>query len=186
MTININMMILREYRYSFDRSAHMKELHKSGRYLGTSKIGTWNSSEDKRIRMSELRSKNSLNKMSKGIGSEYQMRLTNRQLLHNKFQGELGYLYFLEFPASIKVGFSKNYEGRTSYIGGKISMIITGPTNELADLEFDTFIKFKDYTQLNEEGTRYTEFMDKSIKNKVFKYLSEKVNSSNNLKIISH
>jgi hypothetical protein len=114
------------------------------------------------------------------------MRLTNRQLLHNKFQGDIGYLYFLEFPASIKVGFSKNYEGRTSYIGGKISMIITGPTNELADLEFDTFIKFKDYTQLNEEGTRYTEFMDKSVKNKVFKYLSERVNSSNNLEIISH
>ena len=36
----------------FNRSEHMKQLHKDGRYKGTSKIGIWNSSEEKRERIS--------------------------------------------------------------------------------------------------------------------------------------
>lgn len=170
--------------FTFDRSAYMKELHKSGRYLGTSKIGLWNSSEDKRVRMAELRSKNSLDKSSRGYGSEYHMRLSNRLLLHNKFQGESGYLYFLEFPMSIKVGFSKDYQGRISYLGGKILKIVSGPTNELADLEFDIFMEFMNYTKLNNEGTRYTEFMDKSVMRNVDKFISDRVKSSSDLKFV--
>ena len=46
----------------FNRSQHMRELHAQGRYVGTSKIGLWNISEDKRERMAELRSKNALDK----------------------------------------------------------------------------------------------------------------------------
>ena len=170
--------------FAFDRSSYMRELHKSGRYLGTSKIGTWNKSEEKKSRMKDLRMKNALDKNSRGYGSEYHMRLSNRELLHNKFQGKEGYLYFLEFPASIKVGFSKNYEGRVSYLGGKILEIVTGPTNELADLEFDIFINFKEYTQLDPTGSRYTEFMDSKIKNKVKKFIEDRVNSSEVLNFV--
>jgi hypothetical protein len=170
--------------FGFDRSAHMKELHRLGRYTGTSKIGAWNSSEDKRIRMAELRSRNSLDKSSRGYGSEYHMRVSNRLLLHNKFQGRQGYLYFLEFPSSIKVGFSKDYMGRVSYLGGSIIRIVSGPTNDLADLEFDIFMKFMNFTKLNDEGTRYTEFMDKSIKDKVLKFIIERVNNIKELSFI--
>lgn len=173
----------------FNRSEHMKQLHAQGRYAGTSKIGQWNVSEDKRVRMAELRSKNALDKNSRGYGSEYAMRVNNKILLHNKFQGEVGYLYFLEYPGSIKVGFSKNWERRVDYqltkkyqlLGGKVLMIISGPTNELADLEFDTFIKFKKYTQLSSDGLRYTEFLEKRIKRQVYKFLEDSVNNNKGL-----
>lgn len=187
-----NMIITRKIKLfssDFNRSEHMKQLHAQGRYAGTSKIGQWNVSEDKRVRMAELRSKNALDKNSRGYGSEYAMRVNNRILLHNKFQGEVGYLYFLEYPGSIKVGFSKNWERRVDYqltkkyqlLGGKVLMIISGPTNELADLEFDTFIKFKKYTQLSSDGLRYTEFLEKRIKRQVYKFLEDSVNNNNGL-----
>ena len=177
----------------FNRSEHMKLLHQQGRYLGTSKIGLWNSSEEKRERMKSIFEHNALDKNSRGYGSEYAMRVNNRILLNNKFQGKEGYLYFVKYPASIKVGFSKNWERRLDYelphtnhiLGGKVIMIISGPTSLLADLEFDTFIKFKKYTQLSQDGTRYTEFMDKKIRNEVYKFLNDEVNKSNKkLKIL--
>ena len=187
-----NMIITRKIKLfssDFNRSEHMKQLHAQGRYAGTSKIGQWNVSEDKRVRMAELRSKNALDKNSRGYGSEHAMRINNRILLHNKFQGEVGYLYFLEYPGSIKVGFSKNWERRVDYqltkkyqlLGGKVLMIISGPTNELADLEFDTFIKFKKYTQLSSDGLRYTEFLEKRIKRQVYKFLEDSVNNNKGL-----
>lgn len=162
----------------------MKELHRQGRYKGTSKIGDWNRSSDKRDRMTALRMKNSTDKSSRGYGSEYHMRLSNRELLFNKLQGKSGYLYFLEFPNSIKVGFSKNYEGRVSYLGGCIICVVSGLTEELADLEFDIFIEFMKYTKLNSEGTRYTEFMDKKIKLKVYNFIKSRVSSSNSMKFV--
>ena len=116
----------------WNRSEHMKMLHAQGRYQGTSKIGLWNSSEEKRERMRNIFKAHALNKASRGYGSEYAMRLNNKILLHNKFQGKTGYLYFLQFPASIKVGFSKEWERRVEYqipkkyhiLGGKVIMII--------------------------------------------------------------
>ena len=177
----------------FNRSEHMKLLHQQGRYLGTSKIGLWNSSEEKRERMKSIFEHNALDKNSRGYGSEYAMRVNNRQLLFNKFQGKDGYLYFVKYPASIKIGFSKNWERRLDYelpktnhiLGGKVIMIISGPTPLLADLEFSCFIKFQKYTQLSQDGTRYTEFMDKKIRNEVYKFLSDEVDKSNKkLKIL--
>jgi hypothetical protein len=112
------------------------------------------------------------------------MRLTNRRLLHNKFQSQSGYFYILEFPASIKVGFSKNYEGRISYLGGKILEVVAGPTNDLADLEFDILVKFQDCTLLSSDGSRYTEFMDKKISKEVIKFVNSTVKKSKNLSII--
>jgi hypothetical protein len=169
----------------FDRSEHMKELHRLGRYAGTSKIGIWNSSQEKRDRMKAIRENNLLNKLSTGYGSEYHQRLANKTLLHNKFQGDEGYVYFLDFPQSIKVGFSKNWERRVTkqILGGRVILIISGPTNELADLEFNTFIKFRDYTQLDSTGTRYTEFMDKTVKRQVYNYLMREVRNNPNFKI---
>ena len=168
----------------FNRSEHMKKLHSQGRYAGTSKIGQWNVSEEKRIRMAELRAKNALDKNSKGYGSEMSMRVNNRILLYNKFQGENGYLYLLDFPNSIKVGFSKDWERRTTkqILGGRTLMIVSGPTIDLADLEFDVFVEFQEYTQLNPEGTRYTEFLDKKVKNRVYKYIENCVAKNPNLK----
>lgn len=177
-------MYLDSYKDNFNRSEHMKELHRLGRYKGTSRIGDWNRSEEKRERMRNYREMNSKDKSSHGYGSEYHMRLANRQLLFNKFQGDSGYLYLLIFPASIKVGFSKDYEGRTHYLGGKIDHIVQGSTEELADLEFDIMIEFQDHTQLNSSGTRYTEFMDKVVLNRVRKFIDERVKSSRNLKYI--
>lgn len=170
---------------SFNRSEHMKLLHKEGRYMGTSKIGLWNQSEEKRQRMRNIRSMNSLNKDSHGYGSEWHMRVANRTLLHNQFQGEQGYLYFLKFPMSVKVGFSKNWERRVTkqILGGDVVLIISGPTDDLADLEFDTFIKFKDWTKLDSSGTRYTEFLDSKVKRDVYKYLQQKVKENKNLRI---
>lgn len=161
----------------FDRAEHMRQLHKDGRYAGTSRIGEWNVSDEKRERMREIRERNSLDKTSRGYGSEYHMRIANRTLLHNKFQGEEGYLYFLVFPNSIKVGFSKDWERRTTkqILGGRVVLIISGPTDDLADLEFDTMINFQDYTKLDSTGTRYTEFLDLSIKKKVYDFLLDKV-----------
>lgn len=175
----------------FNRSEHMKLLHQQGRYLGTSKIGLWNSSDEKRERMKSIFAKNALDKTSTGYGSEYAMRNNNRVLLHNKFQGESGYLYFVKYPASIKVGFSKNWERRLNYeiphmnhiLGGKVILLISGPTNTLADLEFSTFINFKNYTKLSNDGTRYTEFMDKRIRKDVYKFLKDQVKKDKSLKI---
>ena len=87
----------------WNRSEHMKLLHQQGRYAGTSKIGLWNVSDAKRQHMAEIYKRNALDKNSFGYGSEHYQRLANRTLLHNKFQGEQGYLYFLKFPKSIKV-----------------------------------------------------------------------------------
>lgn len=178
------MRIFKNFSEPFNRSEHMKLLHSQGRYQGTSKIGIWNQSEEKRVRMAEIRSRNTLDKSSHGYGSEYHMRQANRILLHNKFQGEQGYLYFLEFPGSIKVGFSKNWERRTTQqiIGGKVIAIISGPTNDLADLEFDTMIKFQKYTKLNEQGTHYTEFFEKKEKYKIYKFLKDSVKANPKLK----
>lgn len=135
--------------------------------------------------MEELRKKNSMNKSSKEYGSEYQMRVTNRRLLNNKFQSSsVGYLYILEFPGSIKVGFSKDYKGRTNYLGGDIVSIISGPTNDLADIEFDIMIKFIDFTILDSTGSRYTEFIEKSVKSEVLKFVDDKVRSSRSLKYV--
>lgn len=173
----------------FNRSEHMKQLHASGRYAGTSKIGIWNQSDEKRERMKEIRERNLLDKTSHGYGSEYHMRLANRTLLHNKFQGKQGFLYFLDFPGSVKVGFSKDWERRISkelfhsYLGGRVIMIISGPTEDLADLEFNTMIKFQKYTKLDSTNTRYTEFLDKKEKRKVYEFLKEQVYDNPNLKI---
>lgn len=182
-----NMIITRKIKLfssDFNRSEHMKQLHAQGRYAGTSKIGQWNVSEDKRVRMAELRSKNALDKNSRGYGSEYHMRLANRDLLFNKFQGEEGYFYFLDFPESIKCGFSKDWERRTTkqILGGRTIMIISGPTKSLADLEFDVFMKFQKYTKLNSEGTRYTEFMEKRVKSQVYKFIEDYVSKHPELK----
>ena len=191
--MKIRRMIQKSFSSStipWSRSEHMKMLHAQGRYQGTSKIGLWNSSEEKRERMRNIFKANSLNKNARGYGSEYAMRVNNRTLLHNQFQGESGYLYFLKFPGSIKVGFSKNWERRTGYqlthtyhiLGGKVLMIISGPTSDLADLEFDTFIKFQEYTQLSQDGTRYTEFMDIKAMRKVYEFLKKRVSENKNLK----
>lgn len=175
-------------RNPWNRSEHMKMLHSQGRYQGTSKIGIWNQSQEKHDRMEQIRQRNLLDKSSRGYGSEYHQRLANRTLLHNKFQGSNGFLYFLEFPGSIKVGFSKDWERRVNkqlpktILGGKVIAIISGPTNDLADLEFDTFIKFQAYTKLDSTGTRYTEFLEKSQKQRVYQFLKESVQKNNNLK----
>lgn len=185
----INSQVTSGTTSTFDRAEHMRQLHASGRYAGTSKIGLWNQSQEKRDRMKEIRERNLLDKSSHGYGSEYHMRLANKTLLHNKFQGERGFMYFLEFPGSIKVGFSKDWERRTNrelfhtYLGGRVIMIISGPTSELADLEFDTMIKFQKHTQLDPTKTRYTEFLDKSEKRRVYNFLQEKLYENPNLKI---
>lgn len=185
----INSQVTSGTTSTFDRAEHMRQLHASGRYAGTSKIGIWNQSQEKRDRMKEIRERNLLDKSSHGYGSEYHMRLANKTLLHNKFQGERGFMYFLEFPGSIKVGFSKDWERRTNrelfhtYLGGRVIMIISGPTNDLADLEFDTMIKFQKYTQLDATKTRYTEFLDKREKRQVYDFLQEKLHENPNLKI---
>lgn len=169
----------------WDRAQHMRELHAQGRYKGVdTKIGLWNVSDERKQRMHDLYERNRLDKNSVGYGSEHHMRLRNRELLHNKFQGATGYFYFLDFPASIKVGFSKDWERRTTkqILGGRVIMIISGPTDDLADLEFDTFMKFKDYTQLSPDKTRYTEYMDKKVKSQVSRFLAEAVRKNPKLK----
>lgn len=168
----------------WSRSEHMKMLHQEGRYLGTSKIGIWNQSQEKHDRMASIRERNLLDKTSHGYGSEYAQRVNNRNLLHNKFQGECGYLYLLEFPKSVKVGFSKDWERRTTkqILGGKVLAIVSGPTNDLADLEFDIMIKFQAFTQLDATGTRYTEFIDKSKKIEVSKFIRDAVKRNPALK----
>lgn len=169
----------------WDRSQHMRELHAQGRYKGVdTKIGLWNVSPERHQKMADLYERNRLDKNSHGYGSEYHMRLRNRELLHNKFQGETGYIYFLEFPKSIKVGFSKDWERRTTkqILGGKVLEIISGPTNDLADLEFDVFTKFQKYTQLSDDGNRYTEYLDKRVKSQVKKYLEDAVKNNRKLK----
>ena len=184
-------VILKRKSYSdsiWNRSEHMRLLHQQGRYAGTSKIGVWNSSQEKHDRMIRIREQNLLDKTSRGYGSEYAMRINNRNLLHNKFQGSEGFMYFLEFPGSIKVGFSKDWERRVEkqipkmILGGKVIAIISGPTNDLADLEFDTMIKFQEYTKLDPTKTRYTEFLEKSQKSNVYKFLREEVKKNSKLK----
>lgn len=114
------------------------------------------------------------------------MRELNRELLHNKFQGKSGYLYFLDFPGSVKIGFSKDWERRTGQqiLGGRVIMIIAGPTDDLADLEFDTLIEYQKYTRLNDAGTRYTEFLEKRARAGIWKTLDEAVSKNRALKFI--
>lgn len=183
-----NMIIRKKLKvYStWSRSEHMKSLHANGRYQGTSRIGEWNRSQEKAERMKKIWNNNRLDKNSHGYGSEYAMRVNNRNLLYNKFQGDEGYLYFLDFPASVKVGFSKDWERRTTreILGGKVLMIISGPTKDLADLEFDIMIKYQDYTKLNKTGERYTEFFDKSQKSSIWDYLKKEVKINNKLTVL--
>lgn len=185
-------MKLIQKSFMFNRSEYMKKLHAEGRYIGTSKIGEWNKSDEKRERMKSIWAKNALDKNSTGYGSEEYMRKANRQLLYNKFQGSSGYLYFLQYPASIKVGFSKAYDRRINYelpktysiLGGVVLMLIEGPTSDLADLEYAVFEKFKLYTKLDQSGRRYTEFLDKRIQKQVDQFLRDAVKNNRNLKII--
>lgn len=175
----------------WNRSEHMKLLHREGRYNGTSKIGLWNVSEERRERMKQIYDRNRLDKTSHGYGSEYWMRQANRTLLHDKFQGDRGYLYFLDYPASVKVGFSKDWQRRINkelpkmVLGGKVEFIIEGPTSDLADLEFNTMIKFQKYTKLDPTGTHYTEWIDKSQKANISRYLRDAVKKNPKLKILS-
>ena len=169
----------------WDRAQHMRELHAQGRYKNVdTKIGLWNASQERKDRMRRYYEQNRLDRNSHGFGSQWHMRLRSRELLHNKFQGESGYLYLLDFPGSIKVGFSKDWERRTTkqILGGKVLRIISGPTNDLADLEFDTFINFKDYTQLDSTKTRYTEYMDKSALLDVSRFIDNAVKKNPKLK----
>jgi hypothetical protein len=169
----------------WDRAQHMRELHAQGRYKGVdTKIGLWNVSQERKDRMRKYYEQNHLDKTSWGFGSEHHQRLRNRELLHNKFQGESGYLYLLDFPGSIKVGFSKDWERRTTkqILGGKVLKIISGPTNDLADLEFDTFMEFQDFTQLDSTKTRYTEYMDKTALSDVQKFLDKAVRKNPKLR----
>jgi hypothetical protein len=116
------------------------------------------------------------------------MRQANRTLLGDKFQGESGFLYFLDYPASVKVGFSKDWKRRVEkqlpkqILGGAVIMIISGPTKDLADLEFNTMIKFQKYTKLNSEGTRYTEWLEKSQKRNIYNFLVSEVTKNPKLK----
>ena len=184
-------MVLKLKSYSdpaWNRSEHMKRLHQEGRYAGTSKIGLWNVSDEKRQRMKEIYDRNRLDKSSHGYGSEYWMRQANRTLLHDKFQGDSGYLYYLDYPASVKVGFSKDWQRRVEkqlpkqILGGTVLAIISGPTHDLAQLEFDTMIKFQKYTKLDSTGQRYTEWLEKSQKYRISKYLKEEVQKNPKLK----
>ena len=169
----------------WDRAQHMRELHAQGRYKNVdTKIGLWNVSQERKERMANYYEHNRLDRNSHGFGSQWHMRLRNRELLHNKFQGESGYLYLLDFPGSIKVGFSKDWERRTTkqILGGRVLKIVSGPTSDLADLEFDTFINFKDFTQLDSTKTRYTEYMDKKVLKDVEKFIDDAVRKNPNLK----
>lgn len=169
----------------WDRAQHMRELHAQGRYKNVdTKIGLWNISQERKDRMRRYYEQNHLDKNSLGFGSEHHQRLRNRELLHNKFQGESGFLYLLDFPMSIKVGFSKDWERRTTkqILGGKVLKIISGPTNDLADLEFDIFMTFQKYTQLDQNKTHYTEYMDKKILKEVEKFLDDAVKKNPKLK----
>ncbi len=168
----------------FNRAEHMRNLHQSGRYMGTSKIGAWNVSDEKRQRMAEIRSRNLLDKNARGYGSEHAMRVNNKNLLFNKFQGERGFLYVLRFPGSIKVGYSKDWERRTSrqILGGTVIAIVSGTTQELANLEYDVFETFQEYAQLDSTKTRYTEFLDIKVKKDVFKFIKDQVKNNKNLK----
>lgn len=174
----------RSFSSGFNRSEHMRMLHSQGRYAGTSKIGLWNVSEEKRQRMADLRRQNALDKSSRGYGSEYHMRIANRDLLYNKFQNGRGYFYFLEFPASIKAGFTKEWTRRKNervLLGGTVILLISGPTDKLATLEYDLFMAFQKWTKLNKEGTRYTEFLEKRVKRQVEEFIRSRVDSDTEL-----
>ena len=183
----------REEVHKFNRSEHMKQLHKEGRYAGTSKIGDWNVSEERRERMKNIREKNARDKESRGYGSEYKMRVDNKNLLLSQYSGQKGYFYLLEFPTlhSIKVGYSKNWEFRTSYqivskkseIPENVSLILSGKTEDLAGLEFDLLLRFQKWTKLDPSGTRYTEFLDESVEKEVYTYILDEVKRNPRIKI---
>ena len=168
----------------FDRSERMKQLHREGRYIGTSKIGEWNKSEERRERMKTIRDKNSKDKTSKGYGSEYKMRVDNKNLLLSQYKGQHGFLYYLDFPTldCVKIGYSKNWEFRTTYqimpkksdIPENILLLVSGLTEDLAELEFNALLDFQDWTKLNQDGTRYTEFLDDKVKSKLYNYSNVK------------
>jgi hypothetical protein len=176
----------------FDRSARMKELHRQGRYLGTSRIGEWNRSDEKRTRMKLIRERNAIDKSSTGYGSERKMRLDNKNLLLTQYSGQPGFLYFLDFPTlnSVKIGFSKNWEFRTTYqlVSKKsnteedILMIISGVTEDLAEIEYNALLKFQEHTILDPTGTRYTEYLSRDIKADIYKYLEDEVRKNPKLK----
>lgn len=176
----------------FNRSERMKQLHREGRYKGTSKIGDWNKSDERKERMKRILEQNSKDKSSEGYGSERKMRLDNKNLLLSQYHGQQGFLYFLDFPGldSVKVGFSKNWKFRTDYqlVSKKsqteenVLMIISGLTEDLAELEYNTLIEFQEYTRLDNSGTRYTEYLDRKIKSDVYKYLEKQVKKNPTLK----
>lgn len=160
--------------------AHSKkitELHKTGKYLGTSRIVEYNKSDTHRKIASEKAKNRRLDKESIAFNSEFSDRIRNRDNILSRYpEDSIRYLYVLEYDDKIKIGSTSKLERRLNDLKGyNKTYIYTGTVKDMANLECDIFIKFKYYTLLDETRSYYTEYLNKSCLYDVLNFIKENV-----------
>lgn len=157
-----------------NHSLKMKQLHKYGVYAGTSKITNYNKSKTHRLTASLKAKARRLNKESTAFNSEYSDRIRNRDNIRSRYNSEENrYLYVLEYDDKIKVGSTSKLDRRLNELTGfNDKHIYKGTVYNISGLECNILLKFKDYTLLDETGSYYTEYLDKTCLSDVLAYIT--------------
>lgn len=163
------------------RSCMMKKLHRLKIYEGTSHFNHgYNSTPQRRARLSELSIERHTEKGARGFNSEYSDRLRNRDNLIKRFGlDSTRYLYIAEFEDKIKIGSTQVPDRRFWELNNpKIVLYIKGTTKGISNLECNMLIEFENYTLLDESKTYYTEFLKKDILNELILYIKSNINET--------
>lgn len=158
------------------------------RYKGTNRIADYNRSESHRIKCRELAYKRHTIKGARGFNSEYSDRLRNyNNIINRESADHKRFLYLIEFDSNIKVGSTSTFNRRMFALSPEsIIRVFEGGSHEIAKLEFDTLVKFENYTLLNQNKTAFTEYLDKCILPEIISYLDERVSGSTTIRKVDN
>lgn len=171
-----DMYCSKECRYKA-HSKDMKNLHEQGTYVGTSKLGEYNKSEKHRKIASENAKNRRLDKESTAFNSEYSDRIRNRDNILSRYNlTDERYLYVLVFDDKIKVGSTSKLDRRLGTLSGfNAKHIYKGTVEQMANLECELFLAFKNHTLLSEDGTYYTEYLDRDCLDAVLTFINSNI-----------
>lgn len=172
------------FRDSCSRSCHMVLLSRQGRYKGTTRIADYNRSEAHRTKCRQAAVKRHLVKGARGFNSEYSDRLRNyNNILSREPSDKTRYFYIFEYETSIKIGSTSTLNRRLDALCPiSTIMLLSGPSHEIAKLEFDTLVKFENDTIVDSTNSYYTEFVSKSIKDSVVEFVNSQVEGSTTIR----
>jgi hypothetical protein len=165
-----------------NHSEKMKQLHKEGKYKETSHFINYNKTKKHSDIVSKFAKNRRLEKESKGFNSEYSDRIRNLNNILERFSNnDKRYLYILEYDNKIKLGSTSNINRRFKELNGyNKCYLYEGNVEIIASLECALFIKYKNYTLLDDSKSFYTEYLEKSILNSLLEKLNdqEKISST--------